>query len=95
MYTVLDTYANFSKELIHLQNQRRGKCKVRENSQQQLISSSFITALTSFLCDNCLQGKCLSQGHRISACFLTLEENCTQRHSVVSVPGLCTAQSTE
>ena len=95
MYIVQDTYANFSKELIHLQNKRGRKHKVRENGYQQLISSSFITTLTSFLCDNCLQGKCLSQDHRISTCFLILEENYMQRHSVVSVPGLCTAQSTE
>jgi len=95
MYIVQDTYANFSKELIHLQNKRGRKHEVRENGHQQLISSSFITAFTSFLCDNCLQGKCLSQDHRISTCFLILEENYTQRHSVVPVPGLCTAQSTE
>jgi hypothetical protein len=45
MYNVQDTYANFSKELRHKTKVEK-KHKLRENGHQQLISSSFITALT-------------------------------------------------
>jgi hypothetical protein len=74
MYTVEDTYANFSKELIYSQDKQGEKHKLSEKGHQLLISSSFITALLSFPCDSCFQGKCLAPGHRISDCFLSFEE---------------------